>query len=148
MRFLSLIVLGVFLQSSVYAARFPVTSLNELPSYWEGVAGDLVVRERASLRIDRILNVERKPHTGGINVYYDVEGKIKLGSREVQVNQVILNSEEMIKDAIFLTLGLQDELTPRLSVSVLYDEASNSFQIKGATPPGIEYRLVLKGKLN
>jgi hypothetical protein len=130
MKLLSVAFLSFVFTSGAFAAK-PVTSLNDLPSKWEGVAGDLVVRTAATFSIDRILKVTRDDTGGGrLAVLYDVEAGMTLGERMLTVKQIRLDSYPNFPNHFELVLYTDDELVGNMLAIVRYDEVTDTFSLK------------------
>lgn len=142
------LVLSLMLAGSIsaWADRPPVNSLNDLPSKWVGVAGNLFTQDQGALSIDRILRVEREERSNGFSATYDVEARISLGTRTIPVNKIDLSSSTQARNVYWLTLQLNDALVPRVWASVTYDEATNTFSLKEMPRQGGERRFVFQAR--
>ena len=135
------------LSLSAQAFAGPVSSLNDLPQKWEGVAGDLVVRVPAKLNIGRITKVTR--NEGGsyikLHVVYEVEATLSVGERVMAVKTITLLDYLNVDDIYELNIALDDELTPFIQTSVRYDEATNVFTMREYAVNGAR-RLSMTGR--
>jgi hypothetical protein len=141
--------LAAIVSLNAFAMRTPVNSLNDLPSKWDGVSGNLFEKSSASFEIQKIIKVSRDEQKNSFVATYEVQAVARFGQREFNVVKIELSSYAFEKDVYTLILDLNDELTPKLFVTVTYDEASNRFTMRdnqGGSP--LEKRFVLTGKLN
>ncbi len=137
---------SLLMSVSAYSARPPITSLNDLPSKWEGVAGDLFVRNAGSLQVNRILEVERHDGKNEFSATYTVDALVRFGAREILVSKIFLSSSSFVKDVYWMTIELKDELIPRLVTTLVYDEASNTYIMKDITQSNGEKRFIFTAK--
>ena len=139
-------VLLLLMTTSAWSA-VPVRSLNDLPSQWTGVAGDMVTRMPMTLSINKILKVTRKDTDQTVSATYDVDSAIMFGTRSVKVLKIDLDAENADTQVLSLNLYTDDELNPVIEVSVVFDEASNMFTMRDIPAEGtVQHYFTLKAK--
>ena len=131
MKFFSIAVTSLFMTTAAFAAK-PVQSLNDLPSKWEGVAGDFVTRVAATFSVDRILKVTREnTDDGRLSALYDVEASMVMGPKRVlAVKQIRLEAYPNFPNHFELVLFTEDVLAGNMLAVVSYDEVSDTFSLK------------------
>ena len=132
MRKLILVLFAVLLMApcGVFAASNPVRTLHDLPSHWEGTAGDLLSKSSAQLNIDKINKVIREDNRDGFSAVYEVTASMTLGSRELAIKQITLSQYATSQNTYELVFVTNDEFVITLVASVVYDEASNTFTLR------------------
>ncbi|HTL12085.1 MAG TPA: hypothetical protein VL588_06335 [Bdellovibrionota bacterium] len=140
---LSLTLLMVAAPLSAVAAQ-PITSLNDLPREWNGVAGDLLMSQPAKLTIDRIKTAEHTDTAEGFQATYEVDANLTT-VRTVAIKSITLDADKNFKNVVWVTINTADELVPTLFAAISYDEASNTYTLKEMPKQG-ERRFVLKGQ--
>jgi hypothetical protein len=105
-------------------------SLNDLPSHWEGVAGDLVTRVQATLDIGTIHSVARDTNDYFTVATYAVDADLAFGSNHLTVSSIALTVYEDMSKAYDITFTTTDELAPMVSASVRYDEVKNLWTMR------------------
>lgn len=150
MRIILAVILAVLSSaSSAFAATNirPIESLNELPSRWSGVAGDLTTKVEATLVIDRIKSATREERSdGSYFAKYDVDAKLTIGRRSVEINQLNMSRLTTNGTEIVIVLFSNDELVKTIWGRVTYDEATDSFQFADVVRDGMR-RFVLTGSM-
>lgn len=127
----------------------PIQSLNDLPSRWEGVAGDLLARVSATLTIDRIKKASRTDKPKGFVALYEVDGTVSFGERKVIVSKIELtvNTADATPTYSFFVMT-EDQLTPNLWAALVYDEATDTFTMKEYPRAGGDRRFVFQARVN
>lgn len=124
-------------QSMVFASSHPVRTLHDLPSRWEGFAGDMFSKNPARLNIEKIHRVVREDRTDGYSAVYDVTAMMTLGSRVLKIKQVTLSQYSFAANAYQLIFSVEDDFVTALVASVVYDEASNTFTLRELVENGM-----------
>jgi hypothetical protein len=141
-----LIIFGLMFLTLTQAFAKNLTDLESLPSAWQGVAGDLVVRETASFRIDKSKLLDAKP--GAIEKNYEVTASLIVGSRTVSVYKVSLqNSSDNSSGykTVEMTIFCNDDLVPIIWVSIVFNKTTNTYTMQDFISPGLGRRIVLHG---
>jgi len=147
MRKLSILglILSLSLAGTALASIHPVRSLNDLPSHWHGVAGNLFTKTPATFTIDRIIKVTHQNHDGELSATYDVAAKFHFLGRTLNVKRILLRKFETNSDVYDLVLVTDDVLVKYVETSVAYDEATDSFTMRDLVRNG-QRRFVLSGQ--
>lgn len=128
--------------SAQVAAPNRIQSINDIPTEFTGIAGDLVTRVDASLKLNRILSATRTaPNVTMANIRYTVDAELNLGGRAIQIKELTLYlAKTGANNDIWLKLD--DEFEQNLNLILTYDELTNSFTLKEV---GRSRRISLKG---
>ena len=139
-----LVCVGILASCTAWSAAPPVDSLNDLPSRWSGLAGDLLQQAPAVFEIRKILSVSREDGPQGFTATYDVEARLELGTRAIDIRRLELQVDRNYPRIQWVTIETSDELVPRLWAAISYDEVSDSYTLREMPRPGGERRFVLK----
>lgn len=141
--FALMLVTTVLGAASALAASRPVDSLHDLPSRWEGVAGDLLHKSTAAFTIDKVIKVTRDDKVSGVTKY-EVQAALVLGERRLNVRQITLLRFSTDNPALEVNLETDDELATNVFGTITYDEASDTFTLRELPRFG-ERRFLLTG---
>ncbi|MBY0471437.1 hypothetical protein K2X30_09740 [bacterium] len=129
-----------------WAGMPPIQKLQELPTTWTGVAGDLFTKSSAALVINKIHSEIREVGTEGFSALYDVSAELHFGARVLAIRKIELSGSEMSKNVLWLNFELQDELVSRLYAAITYDEASKIYFLKEMPRQNGERRFFFSAK--
>ncbi len=140
------LVLGCLLSHSAFAADgSQFRSLNDLPTRWTGMAGDLFSRGPAQMVWGKAVEVSRKGNDQSFLAEYTVTGELKIGA----LTHKIVGMQFWVQDSQYkraeLAIRLDDPLTPTVGGVVRWVESTQSFQLLEMPRSGLsERRFVLE----
>lgn len=128
---------------------YPIESLSELPSKWEGVAGDLVTRVPAELKIEKIKKEQRGDLSNPFPAVYEVDASLTFGARKILVQRIRLDSapsQNVGEQQFEVMISLADDLTPTLFALIHFDETTKSYVLKELSSPPRDGRFKLTAR--
>jgi hypothetical protein len=134
-------VLAFLLSQSVLAADgSQFRSLNDLPTRWTGIAGDLFSRGPAQMVWGKAVEVSRKGNDQSFLAEYTLTGELKLGA----LTHKIVGMQFWVQDSQYkraeLAIRLDDPLTPTVGGVVRWVESTRSFQLVEMPRSGLSDR--------
>ena len=146
MRTLKNLLLILILNISISQAK-EINSIRDIPWFYEGVVGNLMVEKLAIIEIEELLHTETVKGIHGKKIYNKVHAKLKIGKNKiVEITNIDIEYQNGTS-AYSVYLSLKNNFERKLFMSLRYDVVANVFHLRETPSAGNRGRFFLRGSM-